>query len=136
LKETLKAAGIYGTVLCVVIFSGLFIAGTNVLKAFINDVDIVTVGTPFLRIVLVSCMTYGVTFLFTNLFQAAGLAKPVLAMSLTLVYIFLPVLLLANYTLGINGFAWALPISDILTMALGIILYRFYKKHIYTANAS
>jgi multidrug efflux pump len=130
LKDILRTVGLYGTVLCTAIFTGLLIAGENVLKAFINDVDIITIGTPFLRIVLVSCLTYGITFLFTNLFQAAGLAKPALAMSLTLVYIFLPVLLLANYMAGVNGFAWAMPISDIVTMVLGVILYLINRKKI------
>ncbi|GMO70310.1 MAG: MATE family efflux transporter [Treponemataceae bacterium] len=134
LKKIMKLTGFYSTVLGVVIFAGLFIAGANVLKAFINDADIIALGTPFLRISLVSFLTYGITFLFTSLFQAAGLAKPAFAMSLTLLYIFLPVLLVANYTIGIQGYAWALPLTDILTMILGIMLYRINRKKIMAHN--
>jgi multidrug efflux pump len=130
LKRIMKLSGLYSTALGVVIFAGLFIAGANVLKAFINDAEIIALGTPFLRISLVSFLTYGVTYLFTSLFQAAGLAKPAFAMSLTLLYIFLPVLLFANYTIGIRGYAWALPLTDILTMVLGIILFLANRKKI------
>jgi multidrug efflux pump len=124
LKSILKLTGIYCTAFCIVIFTGIFIVSANVLKAFINDVGIIAIGTPFLRISLISYLTYGVVFLFTNLFQAVGLAKPASAMSLTMLFFFIPVLLVANYMVGINGFAWALPISDVLTMVLSIILYR------------
>jgi Na+-driven multidrug efflux pump len=130
LKRIMKLSGLYSTALGVVIFAGLFIAGANVLKAFINDAEIIALGTPFLRISLVSFLTYGVTYLFTSLFQAAGLAKPAFAMSLTLLYVFLPVLLFANYTIGISGYAWALPLTDILTMLLGIILFLANRKKI------
>ncbi|GMO31339.1 MAG: MATE family efflux transporter [Termitinemataceae bacterium] len=134
LKKIMKLTALYSTVLGAVIFLGLFIAGANVLKAFIKDADIIALGTPFLRISLVSFLTYGITFLFTSLFQATGIAKPAFAMSLTLLYIFLPVLLFANYTIGIRGYAWALPLTDILTMILGVILYQINRKKIMAHN--
>jgi multidrug efflux pump len=135
LKKTIKTAGFYSSIISVVFVVIIFIAGGNALKIFINDADVVAVGSPLVRISAMTYFTYGVVFITTCLFQATGKAVPAFAMSLSQGIVFVPSALLANHLAGIIGFAWAFPVSNALTMLLGIVLYRIYKKEIFSGEA-
>jgi multidrug efflux pump len=134
LKAVVKMAGFYSSLISIVFAVIVFIAGGSALKVFINDADVVAAGSPLVRISVVSIFTYGIVFITTCLFQAIGKAIPAFAMSLSQGIIFVPVALLANSFAGLIGFAWALPVADVLTMLLGVVLYRIYKKEIFSGE--
>jgi multidrug efflux pump len=131
LKSTVKISGFYSSLIGIAFAAITFIAGGNALRVFINNADVVAIGSPLVRIWIVSYFTYGVVFITTGLFQAVGKAKPAFAMSLSQGIIFVPVALLANHLAEVNGFVWALPVADVLTLLLGVVLYRIYKKEIF-----
>jgi multidrug efflux pump len=132
LKKTVKTSGFFSSLIPIVFAVIIFIAGGNALKVFISNSDVVAIGSSLVRISVVSYFTYGITFITTSLFQAIGKAKPAFAMSLSQGIIFIPVALLANSLAGVNGFVWALPIADTLTLLLGVVLYQIYKKEIFS----
>jgi multidrug efflux pump len=135
-KETIRLASIYSTLVSLLFVVVIFIAGGNALKIFSNDAELITAGSPLLRISLVSYFTFGVVFLMTSLFQSVGKAAPAFAMSLSQGAIFIPIAFLASNLFGLYGFAWALPIADIFTLLLGIVLFVAYKGKIYAEAAS
>lgn len=132
LKKTMKLAAIYSTFITVFFVAIIFITGGNVLRIFNNDAEFIAVGIPLLRISLVSYLTLGVTFIITSLFQSVGKATPAFAMSIVQGAIFIPIAFLLSNLFGLYGFAWALPIADIFTLLLGVVLFVFYQRTIYT----
>jgi multidrug efflux pump len=135
LKETIRLTGIYSTGISVLFAIIIFIIGGNAFKIFNNDAELIAAGLPLLRISLVSYFTFGVTYLVTGLFQSVGKAVPAFAMSLSQGAIFIPIAFLASKLFGFYGFAWALPIADIFTLLLGIVLFVVYKGKIYAEAA-
>lgn len=131
LKETIRLAGVYSTLVSVFFVAVLFAAGGDVLKIFNGDAEFIAAGIPLLRISLVSYLTLGVTFIITCLFQSVGKAAPAFAMSVAQGAVFIPAAFLTSGLFGVYGFAWALPIADIFTLLLGVGLFLFCRRAIY-----
>lgn len=132
LKKTIKLAGIYSTLVTLFFVAIIFIASGSVLGIFNSDAEFIAAGIPLLRISLVSYLTLGVTFIITSLFQSVGKATPAFAMSIVQGAIFMPIAFGASNSLGLYGFAWALPIADVVTLLLGAALFLLYRRTIYT----
>jgi putative MATE family efflux protein len=134
MKETVKKTLFYATVLGVAFALFYFIGGGNILRLFINDARIITIGTPFLRIAVISFLAYGTMYMTTALFQAAGLAIPAFAASLTQEAALIPMVLLGTALMGVRGIAWAIPASDVMAMLIGLILQLMYRKKLYAGE--
>ncbi len=96
----------------------------RLMTLFVSDRDTVTLGASFLRrwSLCVPGMTY--VFLFNSIFQAMGLWKRSLLLSvLRQGVIFLPAMLLLNRTVGLYGLIWSQPLADTIALVLGVILY-------------
>lgn len=129
-KKTLLYATLLGTVFAVVYFAG----GGAILRLIINDSEIVAIGTPFLRIAVISFLAYGTMYMTSTLFQATGLASPAFAVSLAQEAALIPMLLLGTALMGISGIAWAVPSGDVIAMLIGLILQAVYRKKLYAGG--
>lgn len=94
------------------------------MRLFVSDSATVELGVTFLVrwSVCVPGMTF--IFLFNSIFQAMGMWKRSLLLSvLRQGLIFIPCLILMDRIMGMYGLIWAQPVADWLSLLLGIVLY-------------
>ena len=94
------------------------------MRLFVSDSATVELGVTFLVrwSVCVPGMTF--IFLFNSIFQAMGMWKRSLVLSvLRQGLIFIPCLILMDRLIGMYGLIWAQPVADWLSLLLGIVLY-------------
>ncbi|MDR0292929.1 MAG: MATE family efflux transporter, partial [Oscillospiraceae bacterium] len=96
MKETIKKTLIYTTLLGAAFAVVYFIAGGNILRIFIDDAAIISTGTPFLRIAVISFLAYGTMYMTLTLFQSTGYAKPAFGVSLLQETVVIPMLVLGT----------------------------------------
>lgn len=100
----------------------------QIVNAFIDDKAVVESGIVMLRALMISGPFIGMMFIFNFSFQAMGKAIPSLILSLSRQgLVFLPVLVVANHFIGLNGLIYAQPAADIgsLLIAFGMFLFIF-----------
>lgn len=131
MKETVKKTLLYSTILGAAFAIIYYSVGGNILKIFINNEAIISIGTPFLRISVISFFTYGTMYMTATLFQATGSAGPAFILSLVQETVLIPMLILWTAVLGVNGIAWALPAGDVTAMLIGLFLQVVYRKKVY-----
>ena len=96
----------------------------TLMRVFVSDPATVELGVTFLVrwSVCVPGMTF--IFLFNSIFQAMGMWKRSLLLSLLRQGgIFIPCLILMNRVVGMYGLVWAQPVADWISLVLGILLY-------------
>jgi multidrug efflux pump len=131
MRETARKTLSYATLLGVIFALVYFFAGSNILRLLINDAEIITIGTPFLRIAVISFLAYGTMYMTSTLFQATGYAGPAFVVSLVQESVLIPMVLLGTALMGVMGIAWALPAGDVTAMLIGLILQIAYRKKLY-----
>ena len=102
----------------------IFVAATSLMRIFTSDPEVIAVGVEYLRIVTITIVASGVTFVSSSMFQAMGNTIPSLATSaLRLVVSIVPAVLLSR----VAGFqlTWIWYISAVavfLQLAVNLIL--------------
>lgn len=110
-------------------FIRCFFAATPLAKCFIDNAAMVEYGRLFLRIVCVACPTTALSFLAVMIFQATGKKKqPLILSMLRKGGLDIPLMFLFNHLIGINGVAWATPLTDALALVVSLILTIPYLK--------
>ena len=112
---------------------GLFVMAVfpvGVFEIFTTDQVLITQGARFLVIVIIVIPLIGIQMLGASFFQAIGLAKPAMFLTLARQVIFLiPLVFILPQFFGIDGIWYAFPISDISSTILTIAyLYPYYRK--------
>lgn len=117
---------ITGTVL--LIFS--FIFSSQLVKLFINDVEVIDYGVKILIASYSMAPIIGFQFIFMSTFQALGRALPSLVLSLSRQGIaFIPAIIIGTKLFGINGIIWSQPIADAVSVIIAASMYIYiYKK--------
>jgi Na+-driven multidrug efflux pump len=136
MKETVKKTLLYATILGVTFAFAYFIAGGNLLRLFIDNAEIIAIGTPILRIAVISYLAYGTMYMTTTLFQATGCAVKASVVSLIQETVFVLALLAGTVLVGVKGFAWVIPAGDVTAMLIGLILQRAYRKKLYAGESA
>lgn len=131
MRETIKTAFSYslavaagGTVL-------LFVGAVPVIQAFIADAATVAYGQHFLRVVCITCPAVSAAMMIICIFQATGQkGKPLFLSLLRKGGLDIPFMLLMNTLVGVDGIPWAVPISDMLSMLIALLLFFPYWRQI------
>lgn len=85
--------------------------------------EVIRQGTTVLRISMFSFLVLGPQMIVTTTIQAFGKAKASLVLSLARQGVFyIPLLFLLNSGFQFKGLIWAQPLSDTITLVLGIVL--------------
>jgi multidrug efflux pump len=134
MKETVKKTLAYTTLLGAAFAVVYFIGGGNILRMFIDNAEIISIGTPFLRIAVISFLAYGTMYMTLTLFQATGYATPAFAVSLVQEAVMIPMVLMGTVLMGVNGIAWAIPAGDVTAMLIGLVLQAAYRKKLYAGE--
>ena len=108
-----------------IVFSGLvFVFREQVLSWFTADPDVLRNGTLFLTAQLVATVFNGATGLLIAVFQGTGKMRAATIMGIAQGVLFIPVVLLANLWFGLVGLIWAMTVTEVLTLAVALVLYR------------
>lgn len=111
----------------------MFIGATPITRCFINDPTTVEYGRNFLRIVCIACPTTALNFLAITIFQATGKTiQPLILSLLRKGGLDIPLMLLFNSLIGINGIAWATPLADALALIVSFVFTIPYLKKMIT----
>ena len=128
--QTLKYSLIAGT--CISTFGFLLgeLFPLSLSRCFTTDKQLIALTTQGIRIVLISFPIVGGQIVVSSFFQAIGMPKVSIFLSLSRQMIFLiPALFVVPYFLGLNGVWMACPIADLLSFVLTmLVLYYHYKK--------
>lgn len=101
---------------------------SQLLGWFIEDQEVTLHGVFAFRMIFAMFMSYGFFITLITLFQAIGKVKnAVLLMFGRMLVIFLPVLLITSNTMKINGLWAAFPITDVIILIVGIIMFYIFR---------
>ena len=115
------AVGILGFTL---VFSGLVFAFRDqVFGLFSADPAVLSDGTAILTAMLVATLFNGITGLLIAVFQATEQMRNATIMSIAQGVLFIPVVLLGNAWFHLDGVIWSMTVTELLTFALGGLLF-------------
>jgi len=112
--------GVYA-VLCIVIIE---IFARQLIIIFINESETVELGTEFMRRWILCAAGMCFTCLFNSIFQAMG--KWIQSLLLSVIrqgILLIPCLIILNKSIGAYGLVWSQPISDTVSLLIGILMY-------------
>ena len=109
----------------------VFLFREQLFSAFSADPSVLSIGVVILTAQLVAMIVNGFTGLITSLFQATGRAVPAIVMSMSQGVLFIPIVLLGNLWFGLAGIIWALTVSEILVLLVGIVMWIASRPAIY-----
>lgn len=107
----------------------------NVIGVFIDDPSVIEYGVKMLTALMVPGTVLGIMFIINFAFQGMGKG----AQSLILAgsrqgLIYLPMLLIMNYFVGLEGIIWAQPVADLCSVVLAVIMFSSTMKKIKKEN--
>jgi multidrug efflux pump len=123
LRAALRGAAIAVGAISVVFAAVVLLFRDQVFTTFVADPSVLSVGVTILTAQLVAMIANGFTGLITTLFQAAGRGLAATAMSMTQGVLFIPVVLLADLWFGLPGIIWALTVTEVTLLAVGLVLW-------------
>ena len=109
----------------------VFLFREQLFSAFSADPSVLSIGVVILTAQLAAMIVNGFTGLITSLFQATGRAVPAIVMSMSQGVLFIPIVLLGNLWFGLAGIIWALTVSEILVLLVGIVMWIASRPAIY-----
>ncbi len=131
LKKILRFC--YGFECCIAVTISVFmsLAAPYLLRMFIADEHIVSIGTPMLRMQQIGMVFMSIVLVTTVIFQAAGKAWGAFLLSVSRQgAIFAVVIFTVSRWFGYNGVLLSQPVADVLTafLAVGLFLLSVYKE--------
>jgi putative MATE family efflux protein len=106
------------------------------LNIFTSETDVVRMGIPILRVVVLAIPVISVQIISSAIFQAFGKAKPAMILSLLRQFILLiPMVLIFPRFFGIWGIWAAFPLSDFLATLITLVLLKSELKELKTLQA-
>lgn len=131
-KETIKKAIWFGSVLGTIVFIGVLFFKEEVIWIFTNDATLLTETPNAMFIVFLATPIVTMQLIGSAYFQAAGKAIP--ALFLTLLkqgFLLIPLAYILPKYYGISGVWWSFPIADILSTIITVwILKREVDKNL------
>lgn len=107
----------------VVFLTVVYIFRENVIHMFSNDPSVMNIGVYIMVAMLISALFNGFTTLFTGIFQASGQGIPTTIMSIIKGILYIPVIIILHAIFGLHGVIWAMTVTEIITCAVGLVLY-------------
>jgi Na+-driven multidrug efflux pump len=125
LRKGFKLTLVYATTLCIAGSFILRLAGDALIRFFINDGPTIEAGRAMMHTFVWGLPFIGSQITLMVTFQSFG--KSIQAMIITLgrqLLFYVPLLYLLNHLFAFNGFIWAQPAADILTLGIAVVLSR------------
>lgn len=130
IKETIALAIRYASIIMIVGFV-IFQLFPDVLLGFFNaSPQMIEIGRPALRIISIHFIAAGASIVLGSVFQAFGLGKYSLVISLVRqLVVLLPIAYVMSLTGNINNIWWAFLISEVTALLLGIGFMKHVNVH-------
>ena len=130
MMESIKTTFIYSLVVATAGTIFLIICAGPLVKAFINDPLTVQYGQLFQRIICITTPCVSITMIIITMFQSTGKKlQPLMLSLLRKGGLDIPVMIIMNRLVGVNGIAWATPIADTGAMLCAILRFiPFWKR--------
>ena len=123
-KKALSISLVFALSISVVMTGVCYLFTEQIVNLVLTDPAAFDFGCHFSRILLTTSFLFGVFHVFANTLQAMGAAIPSLIINLSRQGIlFIPMLLVLESFLGLDGLLWAQPVVDILSLVLAVVLY-------------
>lgn len=110
-------------VLALATSAGLIDFSSQVFSVFSADASVLAIEATILTAQLVAMVANGFAGLLASIFQATGRATPAIVMSVSQGVLFIPIVLLGNLWFGLAGIIWALTVSEIIVLLVGVGLW-------------
>lgn len=130
LKAVYRQAALYIGIITVGFTALVYLFSGSVIQLFSNDPSVLSVGATILVAMLVSALFNGFTGLFTGIFKAAGEGIPTNIMAICQGTLFIPVIIVLHRMFGLDGVIWSMTLTEVVTSAIGLILFRFHYKRV------
>ena len=125
MKKIMHFAMICTTVIGVTVTTIYFFNTQSIVRIFIDDPEVIDYGITMLRALMVSSPFLGLLFCFNFTFQAMGEAIQSLILSISRQgLVFLPVVVIANALVGLDGIIFAQPIADLASLLMAAIMFK------------
>ena len=128
-KESLRFSVIFGFGLSTLMTVICYLFDRQIVSAFLSEAEALSYGIEFTRILLITCFLFGMFYVLSNALQAMGAATAALIINMSrqgLIYI--PAIFILQAVIGMDGFLWAQPVADVLSVILVIVLYHITLK--------
>lgn len=130
IKATIKLAILFATVIMVIGFIAFQLFPEALLSLFNASEQMVAIGKPALRIISIHFVLAGASIVLGATFQAFGLGKFSLIISLVRqLIVLLPIAYLMSLTGNINNIWWAFIIAEITALLLGLRFMKVVNEH-------
>ncbi|GAB3610388.1 MATE family efflux transporter [Humibacter ginsengiterrae] len=123
LSSAVRASAVAIGGIAVVFASVVFLFRDQVFSIFSSDHSLLAIGVTILTAQLVAMIGNGFTGLLTSLFQATARSTAAIVISMAQGVLFIPIVILANLWFGLTGIIWALTVTEIIVLAVGIVLW-------------
>lgn len=136
-KEIVRKSAVFVTVTGIILTVACYLLRTPIARLFVQDEALITQSTHIMSIGLIGLPLLGLYYLSTNYLQSTG--HPLLATILSIFrqgIIYAPALIAMHILFGMEGIFWTSPLTDLLSIALAVILLIPRKKQIKTAQAT
>ncbi len=130
LKAGIKQAAIYIAAISGIFIGFVYLFRVQIIHFFSNDPSVLAMGMYILVAMLISALFNGFTGLFTGIFQASGEGIPTTVMAITQGMLFIPVIIILHFFFDFHGIVWSMPITEVITFLMGLVLYIIYGKKI------
>lgn len=125
LAELLRFCVAFISVLALVLTAGICLAAPALIRVFMDNSGIIQDGTVMLRWQVITMVFVGFVLLMSILFQSTGKAMAAFILSVSRQgVVFAVILIAARQLVGYNGILAAQAISDVITAAIGVQLFR------------
>ena len=123
-RAVFKAAAGMAAGAMLIVAVAIFFGATTLMRIFATDPEVISVGVDYLRIVAVTFVGSGITFVSSSMFQAMGNAMPSLVTSvMRLVFSVIPAVLLSRVAgFHLHWIWYVSAVAVFLQMAVNLIL--------------
>lgn len=107
------------TVLC-------YLFTPQIIGSFVTGAEAIGYGTTFAKIILTTCWIYCLYSVCSMAMQAMDKATASMIVNLARnAYVLIPIMYLLSAIFGMNGIVWAMPISDIISIIIAILVLKY-----------
>ena len=123
-RAILKFALKFSVSMSVIIMAVCYVFTDKIVGIFLTQPEAFGYAVVFVRILLITGITFSIFFMFVNALQAMGAGKASLILSVCRqCVIYVPMMFLLNKFLGANGIIWALPAAEVISLTQTSVFY-------------
>jgi putative MATE family efflux protein len=128
LKEILKKTATYLCIVTVVMAVTMSFVRSPLIGLFTSDPEVISIGGQVLTIMLLATIFAAFASLFEGIFQAFGKGIQCSVLGIVRGASMMPIVIIMNALFLLNGVLWSSFIADVLSCALGLILWYMMTK--------